>query len=219
MDKNKTYLVLNYCSSPVAVETRTDSYLINGGSTEEPSSMPFSLDEIFQINSNSPVFKTGILRFEKEYEKDIYEEIRIKNWQNIMTDEEIENIILHPTIKSLQKIIDVQSDMYFERIYGIYIGLVNSDFPIRENVKTVMSARRKEFKNNQRISRIVLSKKDESNEGKEIERLNKEIESLKALISQNNITQTDTVNNNTDTTKSEVKQVKRGRPKKNTSNK
>lgn len=215
MDRNKTYLVLNYCNSPVAVETRSESYIINGGSREEPSSMPFSLDEIFQINSNSPVFKTGILRFEKEYEKEIYEEIRIKDWQNIMTDEEIEAIILHPTITSLQKIIDIQSDMYFERIYGIFIGLINANFPVRENVKTVMSARRKEFKHNQRVSKIILTKQDTpSNGDEEVKRLQKEIEDLKELIKKNNISQSDKSNSD-----SENKQVKRGRPKKDTSNK
>lgn len=221
MDRNKTYLVLNYCSSPVVVSTRNDSFLINGGTREEPASMPLSLDEIFQINSHSPIFKVGLLRFEKECEKEIYEEIRIRNWQDILTDEEIESIILHPTVASLQKIIDIQSEMYFERIYGIYIGLVNANFPVRENVKTVMSARRKEFRNNQRVSKIILSK-ETPKEDKEIDRLKQEIESLKALIKQGSTDEKskETVEQETNTDDTENNPTKkRGRPKKDTSNK
>ena len=90
MDKTKTYLVLNYSTSPVGIRTRNDSFVIEGGNSDEPTSMPFTLDEIIQINSGSRVFTSGLLRFEKEYEKDIYEELRIRDWQNIMTDEEIE---------------------------------------------------------------------------------------------------------------------------------
>lgn len=228
MDRNKTYLVLNYCSSPVAVSTRTDSFLIDGGKTEEPASMPLSLDEIYQINSHSPIFKVGLLRFEKEYEEELYRELRIRNWQDILTDKEIENIILHPTVDSLQKIIDIQLDMYFERIYGIYIGLVNANYPVRENVKTVMSARRKEFRNNQKTSRIILSKESKK-DNEEMDKLKQEIKTLKALINQNNsignsTNDEETVNKqetvsveNSDKEVEVEKPKKRGRPKKTVS--
>ena len=92
LDKNKTYLVLNYNGSPVAVSTRHESYIIPGGSSESPSSMPLSVDEIVQINSNSNVFKMGLLWFEEEFQEDLYKECRIRNWKNILTDSEIEDI-------------------------------------------------------------------------------------------------------------------------------
>ena len=76
LDKNKTYLVLNCNGSPVAVSTRHESYIIPGGSSESPSSMPLSVDEIVQINSNSNVFKMGLLWFEEEFQEDLYKECR-----------------------------------------------------------------------------------------------------------------------------------------------
>ena len=95
LDKNKTFLVLNYNGSPVAVSTRHESYIIPGGSSESPSSMPLSVDEIVQINSNSNVFKMGLLWFEEEFQENLYKECRIRNWKDILTDSEIEDIILH----------------------------------------------------------------------------------------------------------------------------
>lgn len=160
MDKNKTYLVLNHGTSRVGFSTRTESYIIEGGSNHEPSSMPFTIDELHQINSNSQVFKSGLLRFEKEFEKDLYEELRIKNWKDILTNEEIEEIIMNPTMESLKRIVDIQTEIYFERIYGVYMGLKNEGYPISQNVQIIMKKRRKEFAKNKRKSQIILTPKD-----------------------------------------------------------
>lgn len=164
MDKTKQYLVLNYSTSPIGIATRNENYVIEGGSDLEPTSLPFTLDELFQINANSNVFKTGALRFEKEYEKEIYEELRIRNWEDILTNEQIEKIITKPTIESLQKVIDITTEMYFERIYGIYMGLRNLGVPISENVRYIMTKRRKEFAKNKRTTSIELTSKNISND-------------------------------------------------------
>ena len=49
LDKNKTFLVLNYNGSPVAVSTRHESYIIPGGSSESPSSIPLSVNGLPSI--------------------------------------------------------------------------------------------------------------------------------------------------------------------------
>lgn len=92
LDKGKNYMVLNYGSSPVCVQTRYESILIPGGSREAPASLPLSVDEILQINNNSPLFKCGVLFFEPEYAEELYDACRIKNWRDILTDEQIEEI-------------------------------------------------------------------------------------------------------------------------------
>lgn len=163
MDRNKTYLVMNYSRSPVGVRTRNDSFIIEGGNCEEPSSLPFTIDEIVQINNGSDVFSSGLLRFEKEYEAEIYEELRIRNWKDIMTDNEIENIIKNPTIEGLQKIISIKSEFYFERIYGIYIGLLNAGFPLSQKIQNALRARRYEFAHNKLTSQIQIVPKEEQN--------------------------------------------------------
>ncbi len=237
LDKNKTYLVLNYNGSPVAVSTRHESYIIPGGSSVSPSSMPLSVDEIVQINSHSNVFKMGILWFEEEFQEDLYKECRIRNWQDILTDSEIEDIILHPTLEKLERLLSIENEQYFERCYGIYIGLKNSNHSIKKNVENVMLARRKELRNKKYKTGILLTKKETPAVSEEIlketqeknEKLTKEVDELKAMVAQLLAAQqnsapvkvkTETTEKKieteiaTDTTQ-EPKKATRGRPKKN----
>ena len=156
ISKTKTYLVLNYNPSPVAVKTKNEYYMIEGGASDEQTSLPLDIDEISVINSNSPAFKIGLLRFEPEYETAIYEELRIANWKDILTDAQIEDIVLHPTMESLQKILDIENEAYFERIRGVYTGLKNAGADISNKVEKVIESRRVEFVNKVRKSKVKL---------------------------------------------------------------
>lgn len=159
IDKNKTYLVLNKNSSPIVVDTRYDGYVIPAGTEEEPSSLPFSADEISQINSKAPVFKVGLLWFEPEFQKELYEEVcHIRDWQDILSDADIEDAIIHPTIEKLNRILAIQNPMYFERCYGIYMGLRNTNCALQRNVITVMNMRYKEMRHKKFDTGIKLTK-------------------------------------------------------------
>ena len=192
LDKNKTYLVLNYNGSPVAVSTRHESYFIPGGSSESPASMPLSVDEIVQINSNSNVFKMGMLWFEEQFQEELYKECRIRNWKDILTDSEIEDTILHPTLEKLERLLSIENEQYFERCYGIYIGLKNSNHSIKQNVENVMLARRKELRNRKYKTGILLTKKETPVVSEKMlketqeknEKLTKEVDELKAMVAQ-----------------------------------
>ena len=224
MDKTKTYLVLNYSPSPIGIRTRNDSFVIEGGNSEEPTSMPFTLDEIVQINSGSRVFTSGLLRFEKEYEKDIYEELRIHDWQNIMTDEEIEEIIKNPTVEGLQKILDIKIEIYFERVYGVFMGLLNAGYPISQKVQNIMKARRYEFSRNIKTTKISITPKDTQNDDIEKnvdeiraqnEELKKQLAEIQAMMAQMNKSANEKATTSTvDYKEKVVKKV--GRPSKNT---
>lgn len=236
LDKNKTYLVLNYNGSPVAVSTRHESYIIPGGSSESPSSMPLSVDEIVQINSNSNVFKMGLLWFEEEVQEELYKECRIRNWENILRDKEIEDIILHPTLEKLERLLSIENEQYFERCYGIYIGLKNSNHSIKQNVENVMLARRKELRNRKYKTGILLTKKETNVVSEEAlketqeqnVKLTKEVDELKAMVAQLLAAQQNYASataetkpaENSDKTETtdivqESKKASRGRPKKN----
>ena len=238
LDKNKTFLVLNYNGSPVAVSTRHESYIIPGGSSESPSSMPLSVDEIVQINSNSNVFKMGLLWFEEEFQEDLYKECRIRNWKDILTDSEIEDIILHPTLEKLARLLSIENEQYFERCYGIYIGLKNSNHSIKQNVENVMLARRKELRNRKYKTGILLTKKEAPAASEELlketqeqnAKLTHEVDELKAMVAQllaaqqNSVpttgqvfatTETNTESETTTNVTQEPKKATRGRPKKN----
>lgn len=98
LDNNKQYLVFNYSTSPVAVSTRYDSYSIPGAKDGEPTAFPLTLDEIMYINNNSGVFKYGLLWFEDDIANAVYKKLRIRNSEKILTDAQIEQILMSPSL-------------------------------------------------------------------------------------------------------------------------
>ena len=185
LDKQKTYMVLNYDTSPIAVTTRHTNELIPAGDDDNPTGVPFSLDDISYINSTTKVFKIGRLFFEEEYQEEIYDELRIRDWKDIMTNREIYDIILNPTVENLERVIAIDDPMYFDRIYGAYIGLVNTGVDISLNVSNVLKARRKEFASNKRKSAIELrAKEEETKVDPQVEAMQKQIAEMQAMIAQ-----------------------------------
>lgn len=190
ISKTRNYLLLNYCSSPVSVNTRYDSFLIPGGTEDDPGSLPFTLDEIAVINSNTQALRIGLLWPEPDFREEIYEEVRVPNWKDIMSDKEIRSILLNPTLDGLQKILDIENDAYFERIRGIYMGMKNSGVDISNKVATMMEARRQEFSKNQRKTRIVLSQQKsndapvETDKDKRIAELEENMRKMRELMEQ-----------------------------------
>lgn len=163
ISKTKNYLVLNYNSSPVAVRTKHESFLVPGGTQESPGTLPFTIDEISAINSNSLAFKIGLLRFEERDQSDIYAELRLDGWKDILTDKEIENLLLTPTMDGLQKIIDIQNDAYFERVRGVFSGLKSAGADLSTKVETVITKRYKELMDHKRASEIRLTPVSDKN--------------------------------------------------------
>jgi len=180
IQKEKTYLVLNYCNSPVGVATRTDSFIINGAEDGVPTSMAFTIDELQQINNNSKVFKTGRLRFETEYEKEIYEVLRIHNWESILTNTQIEEKILNSNKENIEELTQIEDARYFNRIYGIFIGLRNAGVDISSKMENALMLRYKELVNPK--FKIERKKADESSVN--VSQLKSENESMKEQIAE-----------------------------------
>lgn len=156
ISKTKNYLVLNYNSSPVGISTKHESYLVEGGTREAPGSLPLTFDEISVVNSNSPAFKIGLLRFEPEYEAELYDSLSIRDWKNIFTIEQIEKALTEPDMETSQKILDIENDAYFERIRGVMIGLRNSGVDIPGKMERMIEQRRLELARRQRKTEIKL---------------------------------------------------------------
>ena len=159
----KTINVLNYNQNIVIVSTKHDSYTIEPAiNSENPTSLPLSLDEILYINGNSAAFKTGILRFPKEIEKEMYEDyLRIPNWEDLLTIQDIEKIILHPTIEGLTKIINIKDTGMFDRVRGVFVRLKNTnDDDISLRVEKIIQARLDELIRGVRNTEIIIKAKD-----------------------------------------------------------
>ena len=186
LDKQRTYMVLNYDTSPIAITTRDHNDLIPAGNDDVPASLPLTIDEIVYVNSTTKVFKIGRLRFEPEFEAEIYNELRLYDWQNILTNQQIYDIILHPTLEKLERILAIDDQMYFDRIYGAYMGLRNAGATISNNVENIMKARYKELSRNKRKTEIQLRPKDvaPAQDNAVVEDLQKQLAETRALLEQ-----------------------------------
>lgn len=185
----KTINVLNYNSSIVVVSTKHDSYTIEPAmDSENPTTLPLTLEEILYINGNSMAFKSGILRFPTDIEKEIYEDyLKIPNWESLLTIKEIEDIILHPTMDGLTKIVNVKDSGIFDRIRGVFIRLKNiSNDDISLRVEKIFEARFDELKRGIRNTQIEIKAKDAvspvSND--EVDELKKKNEDLQVQLNQ-----------------------------------
>lgn len=186
ISKTKNYLVLNYGHSPIGVSTRHENYLIPGAEGDVPASLPLTIDEIQVINSNSPVFKVGMLRFEEKDEGDIYEELRILDWRDILTDKDIEDILLNPEAETLQKLVSIESEPYYERIRGVYMGLKSAGAAISLNVSNAIEARREELLRHKRTTDIrVTANSDGQNKAassEEVDDLKRQLAEMQAMM-------------------------------------
>lgn len=178
LQKERTYMVLNYNSSPISLSTKNGSYLLESGTRSNPSVIPMTIDEIVTANTNGYAFKYGFARFEKEFQEDIYKELRLHNWKDILTDEEIEDIIINPTAEGLERLIAIDDEVYFERVVGVYYGLKSIFADISPKVAFVIEQRKSELHNNKRKTEIVITKNIASSNKTEVKQ--EEFNNLKA---------------------------------------
>lgn len=155
-----TYPLYNYSTSKIIVALRDGSVVVEGGTRDQPGVYPFTLMELQQIASSSPVIQVGYLRPAKEDAKFIYETLRIRNWEDILTEEDIEQMVLHPTVEGLTKLISIKDAFYYERVYGIFIGLKNVNAPMADNVSRLLKGRYKELQKGKINTDYVIKERD-----------------------------------------------------------
>lgn len=164
ISKTKNYLVLNCSPSQVAISTKYESYLVPGGTPESPGTLPLTFDEIAVVNSTSPVFKIGLLRFEPKEEEEMYDALSIVGWRDILTEEKIEAILLHPTKEDLERILAIDNIAYFERIRGVLIGLKSAGVDVSNRIDNLIEKRRVELAKHQRKTAIQLVERKQPEE-------------------------------------------------------
>lgn len=190
LDKNTEVSVLNYSRSPVAVTTRDMHYLVPGGYEDRPAEFPMSMSELSYINSTTDVFRIGLLFFDPEVEAEVYAGLHIKDWEKIYRTEQIDQLLLHPTVAGLEDMLSITNIAYFDRFYGEYIGLRNAGYPISGSVEQVMQLRRKELTSGQPVTSIrvkdtMLDQPVQDTETvKKMEDMQREIAELKELLKQ-----------------------------------
>lgn len=125
-----------------------------------PTVVPMTIDQIRYAN-NTTAFKGGLLFFERDKEAEIYEKLGISNWKDILRNEDIREILIHPTYDGLQKLIKIKDVSTFERVRAALHKLTmegSHDVSIR--VVQIVDTRYKELQDKKVNTSIVLEKKD-----------------------------------------------------------
>lgn len=220
--------VLNYNENKVSVMVSpTDSFTFEPSVDGEiPSVIPMTFEQIRYAN-NYNTFRGGFLFFEESKAKEIYEELGINNWESILNNKEIRNILLNPTYEGLKKIVDIKDSAVFERVRAAFHKLKaegTNDISVR--VQQIISTRYKELQNKKTTTSIVIEKKDivSSVPSQEVESLKAENKAMQEQLANMQVMMekllaqqaSTTPINTTDNKKETITQKKSpGRPKKN----
>lgn len=153
--------VLNYNQNQVFAKAAHETYRFNASRDGiRPTIVTMPLSDLQYIASNSNIIVTGWLTFDEEEKEEIFKLLRIHNWKNILTIEDIEEILTNPTMDGLQKLIDIDNPAYFDRVRTVLFRLNSDGRDITTKVSRIVEQRHRELQNRQRRSSIVLSKKD-----------------------------------------------------------
>lgn len=153
--------VLNYNENEVFVDSSKEHYKFNASRDgKTPSIIPMTLSELQNICSNTDIIVTGWLTFDDDVKEEIFKELRISNWKDILTNADIEEILTRPTMEGLQKIIDIENQTYFDRVRIIMFKLINRGVDVTTKVSRIVEQRYDELRKRQRASSITLTKKD-----------------------------------------------------------
>ena len=163
MSKYKTedINVLNYNENDVFVNGSKEHYKFKASKNGKvPTVVPIPFNELQYIASNTNIITTGWLTFDNDIKEEIFTELRIPDWKDILSNEDIKNILIHPTMEGLQKIIDIENQTYFDRIRITMFKLMNDGVDITTKVSRIVNQRYEELQKRQRKSSIILTKKD-----------------------------------------------------------
>lgn len=160
---NKSIPVYNYNSFHLSIVTNLKTHPLEPMRDETPTMDYLTYDELEYVNAQSDAIKSGLIRFNEAQEQEIYESLNIKDWEKILTNENIKDYLLHPNKDGLQRILDIKDEITFERVRGILVSLVNSgDYDVSNRVMNLIQLRYGEFKKNVRNTKITLKEKDSS---------------------------------------------------------
>lgn len=153
--------IINVCSyMPITViaSTSVEDYVFEPCQTDNPIIIPMSAVEIKEIHSKSRVFADGWLSFEDDVKDDMYKFLKIKDSQNILNQIEVMNCIISGKKEDVEKLINIKSKGYFERVYGVYTALKQSNmYDISMRVAKALEYRYKELQNGIINTKIELS--------------------------------------------------------------
>lgn len=175
--------VLNYNENDVFVNGSKEHYKFAASRNGNiPTVVPIPMNELQYIASNTSIIETGWLTFDDDVKEEIYTELRIPNWRDILSNNDIKTILTKPTMEGLQKIIDIENQSYFDRVRIVMFKLMSEGVDITTKVNRIVTQRYDELQKRQRKSNIVLTKKDTTVSADKVRELSEQNVSLQSQL-------------------------------------
>lgn len=175
--------VLNYNENEVFVDSSREHFKFNASRDgKTPTVIPMALSDLQYIASNTDIIVTGWLTFDDDVKEEVYKELRIANWKEILSNEDIRNILMKPTMEGLQKIINIDNQTYFDRVRITMFKLMNDGVDITTKVSRIINQRYDELQKRQRKSSIILTKKDTTVSADKVKELSEQNASLQSQL-------------------------------------
>jgi len=215
--------VLNYNEHYVFIPTETRTYTLTPAQDDIPSQVTMPFTDIEYVNGQSNAFRTGMLVFKHDNPKEIYEALNIYDYKDILSNKDIENILLNPTIEGLQKILDIYEESAFDRVRAVFVGLKNSNgYDLSQRVIRIIDKRSEEMKQKTYKSEIILQAKDASENSIESENVSalklqnesmqKQLIEMQEMMAKLLSNQTNSNNIENENTENDTETKKLGRP-------
>lgn len=155
--KDSIITILNYNQFTVCIPTQTRTYTLDPCTSNSPTMIKIPFTDCEYVNGQSNAFRNGLLFPQLENPKEFYEALRIYDWENILTNEKIEDLLINPTIEGLQIILNIREDSLFERVRMVLVGLKTSNnFNLSTKVVELVEKRHDELKHNIFTTQYVL---------------------------------------------------------------
>lgn len=181
--KDKVITVLNYNPYTVCVPTKLQTYILKPCYDNAPSFCKLSFDDALDIEIRSKAFKYGVIfpQLDEEEKKEFYEALGLYDYQNILTNDMIQDILLGASVDGLQRLLQITETPVFDRVWTILTALKNENsFDLSSRVISVIETRKKELSNNVFATKIVLSPKS-IRKSEDAETLKKELNEQKQI--------------------------------------
>lgn len=157
----KDVRVYNECPFQVNLIGQRRDYIFPPCMDGEPTMNFVDFEEIEFAHSRGKVFTIGLLTFAEEDREGMYQALGIKDWKNtVWTNEDIEDIIMNPSLDKMQRVIDIKDIITFERVRGMMVRFMNEKRDVSQNVINLVNARYRELNAGNMTSKIVIRPAD-----------------------------------------------------------
>lgn len=181
----KDIRVYNECPFQVNLVGQRRDYIFPPCLDGEPTMNFVDFEEIEYAHSRGKVFNIGLLIFAEEDRDGMYGALGVKNWKDkVWFNNVIEDIIMHPTVEKMQRVIDIKDLITFERVRGMMVRFMNEKRDVSQNVINLINARYRELNAGNSTSKIVIRPADVETTASagEVEDLKKQLAEMQELI-------------------------------------